>query len=119
MTTRIYFLSAVLIVSALGGQAQSPRPSGDNNPRFATKGYYAIGNNAERLSLGTTIRPDIVDGLPTPVSKGYYAIGDNKKKLNRHIIVLKNSGVPPRPTKGYYSIGADPAPEQDSIPPDR
>ena len=114
MTTRTYFLLAALMLSALGGQAQSPRPSGDNRHPIATKGYYAIGNHAERLSLGTTIRPDIVDGLPTPVSKGYYAIGDNKEKLHRHIIILKRDGAPPRPAKGYYSIGAvDPIPRPD------
>lgn len=67
------------------------------------KGYYSIGNNAEKLKIR--------DGGKSADSffraeKGYYSMETNRKKLRRSTVkdTLHQNRVPAI-NKGYYSIG--------------
>ena len=79
----------------------------DPKPSVITKGYYSIGNNAEKLSgpssWGLRIATD--ESYPS-IQKGYYSIGNNRKKLGKQLVV-EGDGRRSTPviTKGYYSIG--------------
>ena len=67
------------------------------------KGYYSIGNNAEKLKIQADNKP--VDSFVL-AEKGYYNIQTNSTKLRRSI-EEDNSRYKKIPviTKGYYSIG--------------
>ena len=76
-----------------------------------TKGYYAIGNNIEKLDAtpsGLTVQQ--TEG-ETDVRKGYYAIGNNSNKIKKQRVIQdKDAGqtTPGKrtwPVKGYYGIG--------------
>jgi hypothetical protein len=79
---------------------QYPKP-------VVTKGYYSIGNNAEKLSMQSASRPEVTTTESYPAKqKGYYSIGDNKKKLKKQLIAERTGKrSAPVVTKGYYSIG--------------
>jgi hypothetical protein len=67
------------------------------------KGYYSIGNNAEKLQIQRDNKP--VDGF-FRAEKGYYAMDINRRKLRKSI--KNNNAVKrriPEIKKGYYSIG--------------
>ena len=70
-----------------------------------TKGYYAIGNNAQKLATGKSCC--IHDGsiAKRNVSKGFYAIGDNNKKLPANNNELVSGSATTPVSKGYYAIG--------------
>jgi hypothetical protein len=70
-----------------------------------TKGYYSIGNNAEKLGRSSSWGITTGDSYP-PIPKGYYSIGNNNRKLRKQL-VIKGEGKRSIPviTKGYYSIG--------------
>ena len=68
-----------------------------------SKGYYSIGNNAEKLKIKGDKKS--LDSF-LRVEKGYYNIETNREKLKRHTGV--NSVYrrrTPEVKKGYYSIG--------------
>lgn len=75
-----------------------------------TKGYYAIGNNIEKLDAtpsGLTVQQ--TEG-ETNVRKGYYAIGNNSSKIKKQQVIQDKeaSQAPAKrtwPMKGYYGIG--------------
>ena len=66
------------------------------------KGYYSIGNNAEKLKIRSGQKP--ADSF-FRAEKGYYSMETNRKKLRRSTekdtLYLKRVPV----VKGYYSIG--------------
>jgi hypothetical protein len=69
------------------------------------KGYYSIGNNAEKLKIRGGHRPS--DSF-FRAEKGYYSMKINSKKLIRP--TGKDTGQQkqlPAVRKGYYSIGND------------
>jgi hypothetical protein len=67
------------------------------------KGYYSIGNNAEKLKIQADTKP--ADSF-VRAEKGYYNIQANNTKLRRSL-KEDTSGYKKIPviTKGYYSIG--------------
>lgn len=67
-------------------------------PRVVKKGYYAIGNNANKLASPVTIKTGT-----NKAQKGYYTIGNNQNKLEATPEVV----TPQTPViqKGYYKIG--------------
>ncbi|BAV09712.1 hypothetical protein SAMN05421788_1011147 [Filimonas lacunae] len=70
------------------------------------KGYFAIGNNAQKLPVATTVAAE-QDSTAVAAQKGFYTIGDNDKKLASPRLKVKNITNSKRPViqKGYYSIG--------------
>jgi hypothetical protein len=75
----------------------------ENKP-VVTKGYYAIGNNAQKLKRPFPAIQIQVGGSTTAVQKGYYNIGNNQDKLVAPLQTVKPS-TKPVIQKGYYSIG--------------
>jgi hypothetical protein len=67
------------------------------------KGYYSIGNNAEKLKIQRDNKP--VDSF-VRAEKGYYNIQSNSAKLRRSLQEenTRHKRIPVI-TKGYYSIG--------------
>lgn len=67
------------------------------------KGYYSIGNNAEKLKLHSN---DKAGDSFVRVEKGYYSIESNRKKLKTSTGKdTSNKKRFPVINKGYYSIG--------------
>jgi hypothetical protein len=67
------------------------------------KGYYSIGNNAEKLKIRDA---DMSVDSFFRAEKGYYSMETNRKKLRRSSEkdTVHQKRVPAI-TKGYYSIG--------------
>ncbi len=108
MKTRIVSLGIALLLVSLAGLAQQPDSGAQIkqvSPIPVTKGYYAIGNNAQKLNMGQPVEMVPSETLYPPVKKGYYAIGDNSKKAAGHILILHKGRNLPEVKKGYYSIG--------------
>ena len=64
------------------------------------KGYYSIGNNAQKLVAlkhNNTAKKDSF----LQVQKGYYSIGNNNRKLPRS---SGKTSIRPPEQKGFYSI---------------
>ena len=76
------------------------------------KGYYSIGNNAEKLKPVGDTRP--ADSF-FRAGKGYYDIVMNRKKLRRSLEDNRVLRRFPQITKGYYSIGNNA--ERSDLPP--
>ena len=74
-----------------------------NNKAEVTKGYYSIGNNADKIAVSQPIPSDKV--VTPVVAKGYYSIEANNNKLSKKAVRLHAVGSRPATTKGYYSIG--------------
>jgi hypothetical protein len=80
-----------------------------------TKGYFAIGNNAAKLSAPAKVQVftglRVIKTKASPeVSKGYYATGNNAARLPGQVEFEEinpgsKSSVMVKPAKGYYSIG--------------
>ena len=88
-------------VIAIAQQKEAPK----KQPPAVTKGYYSIGNNAQKLV--TPSHPALtteVSAQPEAPAKGYFAIGNNRKKMATRT-TLVSSNRKPVVTKGYYSIG--------------
>ena len=69
------------------------------------KGYYSIGNNAEKLSKPTSLRISPDESFPAP-QKGYFSIRNNNRKLGKtHNVEMDRHRSIPVIRKGYYSIG--------------
>jgi hypothetical protein len=75
----------------------------ENKP-VVTKGYYAIGNNVQKLKRSFAAIQVQVGGSTTTVQKGYYNIGNNQDKLAAPLQTVTPS-TKPVIQKGYYSIG--------------
>lgn len=100
-------LAASFILIGANSNAQENRSHNNAVPTTGTpgvtKGYYAIGNNAQKLQAPTPL--GFYEGEHPEVQKGYYAIADNNKKLPRKLTIESQPvNVKPIAPKGYYSI---------------
>lgn len=96
-------MSVLVLFSALTAAAQQ-NTAPASQPPVVTKGYYAIGNNAQKLGAATPL-PIKAVAQPGATVKGYYAIGKNSSKLPGQAAFIPLSTKRPVATKGYYSIG--------------
>jgi hypothetical protein len=103
---RIYKLvmSVVLLFSITTVMGQQ-KPSPSSQAPIITKGYYAIGNNAQKLGVSRPLSVKPVSITGAEFNKGYYSIGKNRQKLPSEAGYIPVSTRRPVATKGYYSIG--------------
>lgn len=102
MKKAIYSLGLLCLVVSIDAKSQSSKPA--NKP---IKGYYSIGNNAEKLTIQKSDVAQQFDVTTYPIiPKGYYATGAHNQKLGTKIIQGREPlQKKPAITKGYYSIG--------------
>src|SRR5688572_8582588 len=82
-------------------QPSSPKPP------IVTKGFYSIGNNAEKLTT-THASNGQRNNAPSVNRKGYYAIAPNHQKLQKNTKAAGAEKLSKREIKkGYYSIGSN------------
>ncbi|MCY7421004.1 MAG: hypothetical protein LH478_04590 [Chitinophagaceae bacterium] len=111
------FLIGTLLLSVVSNAQENKGCCQQNNCRkhqqnkpVISKGYYAIGNNAQKLATNSTIpiRCDSIETSATinkqTVTKGYYSIADNNNKLLRQQQKYTTT-LPSKVGKGYYAIG--------------
>jgi hypothetical protein len=78
-------------------------------PSGATKGYYSIANNAQKLNRSSSGGVQIAkDAFYPVIQKGYYSIGNNREKLGKRLLIQGNRQRSMTPGKGYFSIGRNP-----------
>ena len=94
----------LVLFSAITAAAQQESAPASKAP-VVTKGYYAIGNNAQKLGTTSTLPTTTVSPTSAAPNKGYYAIGKNSSKLPRQAAFIPLSAKRPVVTKGYYNIG--------------
>jgi hypothetical protein len=70
-----------------------------------TKGYYSIGNNAQKLAPATPLVVKPVSITAPELIKGYYSIGKNRRKLPYEDACIPLYRKRTVITKGFYSIG--------------
>jgi hypothetical protein len=97
-------MSVVLLFSITTVMAQQKTPPASQVP-VVTKGYYAIGNNAQKLGVSKPLAVKPVSITGAEFNKGYYSIGKNRQKLPAEAGFIPVSTKRPVATKGYYSIG--------------
>ena len=101
---KTYFTTLILAALSYGAAAQeAPQKAPIRTGRAIQKGYYSIGNNAEKLSSYSN--PVVLSTIRTinqPAAKGYYAIAPGE----RTVVVVDLSPNRKPITKGYYSIGS-------------
>lgn len=98
----LLFSATLLLFSGLiYGQKVSPTKS--NLKPAITKGYYSIGSNSQKLSVGNWPAPDTF--VNTNAGKGYHSIHTNGVKLPKKSGWFAKKPARPAATKGYYSIG--------------
>jgi hypothetical protein len=104
---KINSFASILITSfllfSIASNAQQVEPAKSGKVPAVTKGYYSIGNHAEKIPSGSRIPADTLT-IPV-VTKGFYSIEDNTKKLPKRQTWLRMSNPRPVISKGYYSIG--------------
>lgn len=95
-------MSVVLLFSVTTVLAQDAPVS---KKRTVTKGYYAIGNNAQKLSPSKPLATKPVTLSGVEYTKGYYSIANNRAKLSTEAgyVPLYNKRTVVK--KGYYGIG--------------
>lgn len=101
---KFYFilLVATLFIPILSF-AQTDTTKSPNQRNAPTKGYYAIGDNGNKLRINSKPSNDSVI-IPT-ITKGYYALKNNNQKLAKKPSKLNQQQIRPTVTKGYYLIG--------------
>jgi len=99
---RKIFAPIIILLISFSSNAQTTIIK--NNQVVATKGYYSIGNNSQKLNTNTSIK--LVPTFEHPVvAKGYYSLESNRRKLP-WIYRVDTSGRKTTPVrKGYYGIG--------------
>lgn len=90
-------LALPFLFSATHGQ---PAPQ---QQATVTKGYYAIGDHANKLSVHTV--PPLTDSAAKTVTKGYYSIGTKNGLSTKKQGWLIRPRTKPVASKGYYTIG--------------
>lgn len=79
----------------------------DNPKQVVAKGYYSIGNNAQKLK-SKELPVQVVEAAETNTSaiqKGYYSIRRNDSNRKKQFIIQAGDRKAPIVSKGYYSIG--------------
>ena len=102
MKTKMFVLAACL--TGLGFSLSAQNTKGVRVPQepAVTKGYYAIGKNAEKLYSRSNPISFSSESADVNAPKGYYAIKGNEKTSRQRIVLPK---AKPFIRKGYYSIG--------------
>ena len=99
---KTYFTILLLAAISYGTAAQeAPQKAPNRHGKAIKKGYYSIGNNAEKLASYTN--PVVLSTTRTvtePAAKGYYAIEPRERSVV--VVDLPRNRKPI--TKGYYSI---------------
>ena len=98
---RILALAVCLVILSQISFSQDRKP----HPAAPTKGYYAIGRNAEKLRVKHKQASRVEDPY-VYTDKGYYALRNNRQWLPWRS-AIKAAVVPQASEirKGYYSIG--------------
>ena len=96
-------MSALVLFTAFSAAAQQNSAPATQGPPV-TKGYYAIGNNAQQLGAA---KPLPTKAVTQTGGKGFYALGVNRSKLPARAAFIPMSTKRPVATKGYYSIGSN------------
>ena len=94
----------LVLFSAITTAAQQKSTPALQGP-VVTKGYYAIGNNAQKLGTTAPLPTKAISQTSAAPGKGYYTIGKNSSKLPRQAAFIPLSTKRPVATKGYYNIG--------------
>ena len=102
----LIFIAPVLVNAQANVTCDKPC-CGKTEKKKVQKGYYAIGNNSQKLAGNKKAccnTPAVANQPVAQQTKGYYAIGDNQKRLQP---ASRTSGEPTkqRVAKGYYAIG--------------
>ncbi|HZG25855.1 MAG TPA: hypothetical protein VEZ17_14800 [Chitinophagaceae bacterium] len=97
--TYLLLIVSALLISTVS-QAQTPGKN-DTKPGV-TKGYYSIGDHAEKINVKLWRSPDAF--VAPRVSKGYYSMGSNNQKLKARPVWFGKPYSKPVLSKGYYSI---------------
>ncbi len=86
----------------------------NKNQPVVTKGYYAIGSNANQLTKSTYQQLCCLNHATSPVvnhqpniTKGYYAIGTGKDSLLKKQMGYVRASKPAKVEKGYYAVGGN------------
>ncbi len=81
-------------------------------PATVSKGYYAIGDNAQKLTrkqMASSCKPNINNenlAVQPAENKGFFSIGKpNSKKQSKSSYAIACSNKPKTSDKGYYAIG--------------
>ena len=100
MIARFLSLAVVCVLFSVYANAQT------NKNNTVSKGYYSIGNNAEKLhNNGLTV---VQTNTYYTAQKGYFTISENGYKLPKFYRVHRPSSGRNVPVKkGYYSIGSN------------
>jgi hypothetical protein len=101
---KLRILMSTMILALLSFVSNAQTTITKNNRTIATKGYYSIGNNSEKLASTATVKT--VPLFTQPVArKGYYSVESNRRKLPvlQGIDLLERKTTPVK--KGYYGIG--------------
>lgn len=101
MKKQILLMASIMTVGMLTACARENQ----TDKQEIKKGFFSIGNNAEKLAPLQTIAAE--QTAASVAQKGFYNIGDNEKKLASPGLKMTNSTNSKRPViqKGYYSIG--------------
>jgi len=78
-----------------------------NQQQTVTKGYYSIGNNAQKLK-SNKLPIHVVEATDTnalSIQKGYYSIKRTDSNRKKQFIIQVGNRTAPVVSKGYYSIG--------------
>jgi len=94
----------IFLFSATTAAAQQKSAPASHSP-VVTKGYYAIGNHAQKLGAVATLPTKAISPTSIATGKGYYAVGKNRIKLPGQAGFIPLSTKRPVVTKGYYNIG--------------
>lgn len=89
----------ILFTAAAYAAAAQEAPQKETRPRTAPqKGYYAIGNNADKSPAPVMLYATRT--VKEPLRKGYYAI----EAKSRPAVVIDLPSSRTKATKGYYAI---------------
>ena len=109
------FLSGTILLSVVSNAQENKGCCQQNNcykhqqnKPVVSKGYYAIGDNAQKLATHSTIpiRCNSIETSATihkqTVTKGYYSIADKNDQLPQQKYI---TNTPVKVVKGYYATG--------------
>jgi hypothetical protein len=104
MNTYKLVMFTLVLFSATTAAAQQKSAPASQRP-VVTKGYYAIGSNAQKLRTTSPLPTKAISPTSAAPVKGYFAIDKNRSKLPGQAGFIPLSTKRPVATKGYYNIG--------------
>jgi hypothetical protein len=101
-------MNKYLLLLAVTGMLNSLHTTAQYQKANSTKGYYSIGNNAQKLAREWSFVLVTPTGmLQKAPPKGYYSTGNHQEKLTLPPVVPAGLPAAQRTIqKGYYSIGS-------------